>query len=236
MTLVADMQDPPRVVLDMIDEWKGGAQVVWAVRDKPSQETATSRLFGKAYYQLLSKWAKLDMPPTGSDMVLLDRAAIDGLIRFRELNLAIFPLIAWMGYRQASVVFAKQSRVKGASGWTLRKRIKLVADSLISFTFLPVRFFSLAGMSSAVLGFLYAAVIVVRYATGHIIEGWSSIMVAVLVFSGVQLLMLGVLGEYLWRTLGEARGRPRYLIEAQTGAKTTDAVVVSIRGSSLSGS
>lgn len=164
----------------------------------------------------MNQWAKLDMPPTGSDMVLLDRAVIEALKRFRELNLSLFTLIAWMGFRRDQVVFTKQSRAYGRSGWTFRKRLKLVIDSLVSFTFLPVRFFTLAGMISAGLGFLYSIIVIAKYALGQQVEGWSSLMVAILVFSGVQLMMLGTMGEYLWRVLREAQGRPRYLIESST--------------------
>jgi dolichol-phosphate mannosyltransferase len=184
------------------------------------------------YYHMMRKWVGLhDMAPAGADVVLLDSAVVRALRGFGERNVSIFALISWMGFRQAAIVYDKQQRIHGRSGWTTRKKLKLVVDSITSFTFLPVRFFSGLGIVSALLGFLYAGIIIVRaLADARAVEGWSSLMVAILVIGGVQLLMLGVIGEYVWRSLQEARARPRYLIEAMvdgaaqvsSGADTTD--------------
>jgi polyisoprenyl-phosphate glycosyltransferase len=217
MVLVAaDLQDPPEVIPEMLVAWRTDAQVVWGVRASAPQTSVAGRLAARFYYYAMRRWAGLDsMAPTGADMMLLDRAVIDALLKFGERNLSIFALIAWMGFRQDSIRYEKQDRLHGTSGWTLGKKLKLAIDSITSFSFLPVRFFSALGILFALLGFIYAALTVGRsliYASP--VEGWSSLMVAVLVIGGLQLLMLGVLGEYLWRTLDEVRARPRYLLEA----------------------
>ncbi len=213
--LAADLQDPPETIGPMLERWRQGAQVVWAVRSAAPQVTAFDRRFARWYYQIMRRWAQMDnIGPTGADVVLIDKSVVKALMRFGERNLSIFALISWMGYRQSSVTYEKQNRVHGESGWTFRKKLTLAVDSITSFTFLPVRFFSALGILTAILGFAYAAVVVARAILGIPVEGWSSLMVAVLVLGGTQLLMLGVLGEYLWRALQEARGRPRYLVEA----------------------
>jgi polyisoprenyl-phosphate glycosyltransferase len=217
--LAADLQDPPETIGLMLAKWRDGAQVVWAVRATAPQTTAIDRQLAGLFYRLIRSWAGLqEMAPTGADMVLLDATVVRALRTFGERNVSIFVLISWIGFRQASITYDKQQRRHGRSGWTIRKKLKLVVDSVTSFTFLPVHFFSGLGIASALLGFLYAAFIVSRAILfASPVEGWSSLMVAVLVIGGLQLLMLGVLGEYVWRSLQEARGRPRYLIEATAG-------------------
>jgi dolichol-phosphate mannosyltransferase len=127
-----------------------------------------------------------------------------------------------MGFTQDSIVYDKQARLHGESGWNLKKKLKLVVDSITSFTYFPIRLMSYLGSFIAVLGFLYAAIIVTNALAGNPAEGWSSLMVVLLVIGGVQMLMMGVLGEYLWRALDESRRRPRYLIEARTNSPDPD--------------
>jgi dolichol-phosphate mannosyltransferase len=122
-----------------------------------------------------------------------------------------------MGFRQSSVLYEKQMRLHGRSGWTLRKKVKLVVDSLTSFTYQPIRWMSLIGLIVSMLGLLYAGILVLNRLLGAPVEGWTSLMVIVLFLGGGQMFMLGVLGEYIWRGLDEARRRPRYLVERVAG-------------------
>jgi polyisoprenyl-phosphate glycosyltransferase len=223
--IAADLQDPPEVIPAMLAAWRAKAQVVWSVRATAPQTSVAGRLAARLYYYAMRNWAGLDsIAPTGADMMLLDRAVMDALLGFGERNLSIFALIAWMGFRQESISYEKQDRLHGTSGWTFSKKLKLAIDSITSFSFLPVRFFSALGVLFALLGFVYAAFTIGRslmYSSP--VEGWSSLMVAVLVIGGLQLLMLGVLGEYLWRTLDEVRARPRYLLEASVNGEAQPA-------------
>jgi dolichol-phosphate mannosyltransferase len=141
---------------------------------------------------------------------------VDALRQFRETNVSIFALVSWMGFRQSSIAYEKKARLHGQSGWTLEKKLKLVADSVTSFTYLPIRLMSYVGFVVALIGFVYAGIVVLNALTGEPEQGWSSLMVIVLIIGGVQMLMMGVLGEYLWRALDESRRRPPYLIEATT--------------------
>lgn len=218
VVMSGDLQDPPEEIPRLLDEWRNKNDVVWAVRKSREGEGAFKLGFSRLYYALMKKTEALkNLPSTGADFFLLDRRVIDALNSFQEGNVSILALITWMGFRQASVYYEKKARLHGQSGWSLAKKLKLVADSITSFTYFPVRMMSYLGCATALLGFVYAAVITIRALEGAPVQGWSSLMAVVLVLGGVQMIMMGVLGEYLWRTLYEARRRPRYVIEAVAG-------------------
>jgi polyisoprenyl-phosphate glycosyltransferase len=157
-----------------------------------------------------------EMPATGADFLLLDHRVLDAFRQFGESNVSVMALVTWMGFRQTTIGYDKQARLHGKSGWSLEKKIKLVIDSITSFTYLPIRAMSYLGFALALLGFAYAAVVATRALLGYGLQGWASLMVVVLVVGGAQMVMMGVLGEYLWRALDESRHRPRFLIEATT--------------------
>ncbi len=214
--MAADLQDPPETIPDLIDRWRAGAQVVWAVRSQRKGESRSTLAFSRLYYWLMRRVVGLaDMPPNGADFVLLDRVVADALRHFNERNTSLLALISWMGFRQSQIRYDKDARLYGRSGWSLGKKLKLVVDSVAAFSFLPIRLMLSVGVVTALLGLIYAVVIIMNALFGHPAEGWSSLMVIVLVIGGVQMLMLGLLGEYVWRALDEVRQRPRYLIETE---------------------
>jgi dolichol-phosphate mannosyltransferase len=212
--LAADLQDPPETIPQLVAKWREGAKVVWAVRDERDGESAATKLLSRLYYWLMRRFAEVQPPSRGADFLLADRRLIDELRSAPEKHTSILSLIQWMGFDQAHVAYNKAARHSGSSKWTLRKKLKLAVDSFVSFSYTPVRLASACGLLFAFSGFAYAGVIAIRaIALGSPVQGWSSLMCVLLIVSGVQLAMLGVLGEYLWRTLDEARGRPRYIIE-----------------------
>jgi len=218
VVMAADLQDPPETLPALLQKWRERAQVVWAVRDHREGETVSTVGFARLYYFLMRRIVGIkDIPATGADFFLLDRRVVDAFTQFSESNVSIMALITWMGYRQDSILYDKQSRLHGRSGWTLEKKLKLIADSVTSFTYLPIRLMSYLGFIVALIGFLYAAVVIANALGGNPPQGWTSLMVVVLVVSGIQMVMMGVLGEYLWRALDESRRRPRFLIEAVAG-------------------
>jgi polyisoprenyl-phosphate glycosyltransferase len=213
--MAADLQDPPETLPALLAEWRRGSQIVWAVRARRPGETAGTRGFARLYYSLMRTVVGMkDLPATGADFFLADRAVLDAFGLFRETNVSLFALLSWMGFRQTAVAYDKQPRAHGRSGWSLGMKLKLVVDSVASFTYLPIRAMSWLGFAVAAAGFLYAAVVIANALAGRPPAGWTSLMVVVLVLGGLQMLMMGVLGEYLWRALDEARRRPRYLVEA----------------------
>ena len=129
----------------------------------------------------------------------------------------ILALITWTDFRQATISYNEQARLHGRSGWSLEKKLKLVVDSITSFTYFPIRLMSYVGFTTALLGFLHAGFVVFNALRGLPPQGWASLMVVVLILGGTQMVMLGILGEYLWRALDGSRRRPRYLIEAISG-------------------
>jgi len=217
VVLAADLQDPPETLPALLDQWLAGAQIVWAVRAQREGETASTVGFARLYYLIMRRLVGIqDMPATGADFFLLDRRVLDAFRQFHESNVSILALLTWMGFRQVTITYDKQARLHGRSGWSLRKKLKLVVDSVTSFSFLPVRLMSLVGFAVAIVGFLYAGVVTVNALAGRPPQGWASLMVVVLVVGGIQMVMMGVLGEYLWRALAESRGRPRYIVERTT--------------------
>jgi len=234
IVLAADLQDPPEEISRLLAEWQHGAQVVWAVRARREGEGATYLGFAHLYYALMRRTGALrDLPAEGADFFLIDRAVIDAFNQFRESHVSILALITWMGFCQATISYSKQARLHGRSGWNLEKKLKLVVDSITSFTYFPIRLMSYVGFITALLGFLYAGLVVFDALRGLPPQGWASLMVVVLVLGGIQMVMLGVLGEYLWRALDESRRRPRYLIEATTGMTEQISPEASRVGSSL---
>jgi dolichol-phosphate mannosyltransferase len=212
--LAADLQDPPETIPQLVAKWREGAKVVWAVREDREGESLATRLLSRLYYFLMRRMAEVRPPRKGADFLLLDRVVVAELRKAPEKHTSLLSLIQWMGFDQAEIVYTKAARHSGRSNWTLSKKLKLAVDSFVSFSYVPLRLASACGLLFAFSGFLYAAVIAVRaIALGSPVQGWSSLMCVLLIVSGVQLVILGILGEYLWRTFDEARGRPRYIVE-----------------------
>jgi glycosyltransferase involved in cell wall biosynthesis len=220
VVMAADLQDPPELLPGLIDKWRNGAKVVWAVRSERKGEKASKVGTANLFYFIMRHLAGLkDMAPTGADFFLIDRVVIDALNEFPERNVSLMALITWMGFQQGHVNYAKQARFHGKSGWSLEKKLKLAVDSVTSFTYLPIRAMTYLGICVAICGFLYAVLVIINTLRHHLVQGWASLMVVVLVLGGAQMLMLGVLGEYLWRAFDESRRRPRYIIERLCGSR-----------------
>jgi polyisoprenyl-phosphate glycosyltransferase len=216
--LAADLQDPPEAIPALLERWQAGHDVVWAARSARKGESWATQLCSRAYYWCMRRFALPETPRQGADFLLMDRKVIDAYNAIPEKNTSFLAMILWLGFRQTSISYVKQPRHSGRSKWNLSKKVKLFIDSVVSFSFAPLRLISLMGIAVSFLGFLYALVVVLNAITGRPAEGWTSLMVVVLVLGGVQMLMLGVLGEYLWRAFDEARGRPRYVIEEHLAA------------------
>lgn len=221
--LAADLQDPPELVPDLLARWRAGHHVVWAVRAARPGETLRTRVMARVFYRVLNWVGEVSLPPSGADFALLDRKVIDALSASAGANLSLGGEIARIGFRQTSMTYTKVARHAGRSKWRLRHRLKAFADAMVSFSYTPLRLMSYAGMVFSLVGFAYALVVIALRIMGSPSQGWASLMVVVLVLGGVQMTMLGVLGEYLWRTLGEAQNRPRYVVQEQYAHRPRDA-------------
>jgi len=216
--LAADLQDPPELIPQLIDCWRKGAQIVGAVRAKREGIDGGYKFFAGLYYAFMRQILGMkEIPATGADFFLLDRKVVDVLRHFKESDLCICALISWIGFRQEYVPYTKLARMHGISNQTMTKILRRILDSVTSFTYLPLRLISVAGMCVSIIGFLYAFLIIFRSLLFDApVQGWPSLMVVVLLIGGIQMLMMGFLGEYLRRTLDESRKRPFYMIERDT--------------------
>ncbi|OBZ13443.1 glycosyltransferase family 2 protein [Bacillus sp. FJAT-26390] len=209
----ADLQDPPELFADMIRSWESGNKVILATR-KGREESFSQRLFSNSYYFLMRRFALKDYPNGGFDFVLLDNQVVGELNLINEKNTNIMSLIYWLGYSQESIAYVRQERVLGKSRWTLSKKIKLVIDSFVSFSYTPIRLMSSVGIFTALLSFLYGLFVVYNAVFGTIaLQGWSTIIALITFLLGLIMVMLGIIGEYLWRILDESRKRPAYIID-----------------------
>jgi len=215
--LAADLQDPPELILQMLDLWRAGNHVVWAVREEREGVSKIDVVLANTFYRLLNLLGEVNLPPRGSDFALLDRKALEALLQSTGSDPSIGGEIARLGFSAAEITYTKEKRAAGGSKWTLKRKLKAFADAFVSFSYAPLRAMSYLGMLFSLLGFAYAVlVIIVRLRTRTPVQGWSSLIVVVLVMGGVQMMMLGVLGEYLWRTLEAARHRPAYFLEEKS--------------------
>lgn len=213
VTKQADLQEDSTLILEMYESWKRGNKVVLAVR-KERKENKVKVFFANMYYAIIRKLVNKNMPSGGCDCYLVDRKVIEVLERLDEKNSSLTLQVMWVGFKTDMIYFVRQDREVGQSRWTLSKKIKLVMDSVMSFSYFPLRFMSGLGIVFNLLALvLLISVLIEKFTKGTPIAGWASLMCVILLASGMIMLMLGVLGEYIWRTLDAARTRPPYIVD-----------------------
>lgn len=209
----ADLQDPPELIADFLEKWREGYDVVYAVRMRREGETWFKRLTAKLFYRMLRKMTEIEIPVDTGDFRLMDRSVVESLRTIKEKHRFIRGLVSWVGFRQIGVPYERAERFAGESKYPLRKMLKFSLDGITSFSFRPLQWASKLGMASSGIGFLFILVLLyLKIFTTLTIQGWTSLMVVVLFLGGIQLFMLGVLGEYIGRIYDEVRDRPLYLI------------------------
>ncbi len=209
----ADLQEPSELVVQMVESWKKGNNVVLAVREG-RDEKKSQTFFSNLYYAMVRKTAFPSMPKMGFDVYLLDRKVIDVLAGFDEKNSALTGQILWSGFRTACVPYTRLARQIGKSRWTFKKKVRLVMDTLFSFSTLPIKFILFFGSFAFFASFAWGLCLIVMKIMGNIpISGWTAMMVFQLFSFGVTMLTLGILGEYLWRSFDASRNRPPFIIE-----------------------
>lgn len=209
----ADLQDPPEVILEFIQKWREGFEVIYGVRRKREGETAFKLWTAKLFYRIIRKITQFDIPVDTGDFRLMDRRAVDALLKLRERHRFIRGLVSWIGYKQTGVLYDRASRKHGETHYPFKKMLKFALDGVTSFSMFPLQIATYVGVFSsacAFLGILYT--LYLRFWTTRTIHGWSSMMIVVLFLGGVQLLAIGVIGEYLGRVFDEVRRRPLYFV------------------------
>lgn len=209
----ADLQEPTELVLEMVESWKKGNNVVLAVREG-REESKSQTFFANFYYDLVRKTALPNMPKGGFDVYLIDRKVITVLENLDEKNSALTGQLLWSGFKTDIVYYTRLAREIGESKWTLKKKIRLVMDTLFSFSSLPITAVLTVGVGSMIVAIIWAIVVLVSKLNGAItVSGWTTLFIFNLFSFGVIMMTLGVLGEYLWRTFDASRNRPPYIIE-----------------------
>ena len=222
--MVADLQDPPELLIQMLERWRSGVQVVWAVRRHQPGDGSGTQLY---YWIMRNLVGMNDMPATGADFFLVDRVVIDAFLAAADRHVSIFALMMWLGFRREFIQYDKQPRTRGRSGWTLAKKLKLVVDSIVGFSDFPIWWLTYAGVAALVAALVPAVVAVVAYSGLNA----ALLLLAALVIGlfGCHLIALAILGHYVWRGLDAARKRPLYSIEAVAKAHDMPAAVAGDR-------
>ncbi len=209
----ADLQEPTEMIIEMVERWKKGFNVVLAVR-KEREESKSQTLFANLYYTMVRKMMLESMPKNGFDVYLVDRKVINVLVALDETNSALTGQILWGGFKTDKVYYTRVAREIGKSRWTLKKKVKLVSDTLFSFSVLPIKMVSVIGFCSFVGSIIWAILEIIFKLKGLIeVSGWTTLFIFNLFSFGVIMLTLGILGEYIWRTFDASRNRPPYIVE-----------------------
>jgi len=214
----ADLQDPPEIIPQLIAQWKVGYDIVFTVRESRRRESVFKRTTAALFYRLLRRLTAPDIPLDAGDFRLMSRRAVEALKPIRERNRFVRGLVGWIGFRHTCVRFVRDARQAGETKYPLRKMIRFALNGLISFSFVPLQLATYLGFAVSLFSFLYIAyAIELKLFTDRAVQGWASIMVAMLFIGGVQLISLGIMGEYIGRIYDEVKQRPLYVIDELAG-------------------
>jgi polyisoprenyl-phosphate glycosyltransferase len=213
----ADLQDPPEVMAKMFDYWQKGLKLVIANR-QDREDAWTDKLFSNTFQRLIRRYGLKNLPAGGFDFVLFDAVLRRQVVDMQEKNTNTLYLLLWLGYDYVSIPYTRRKRDAGKSRWTLGKKIKLLIDSFVAFSYWPIRAISVTGIVLGIGSFFYAMFLIVNKLFGFVqVEGWTTMMVVMVLLGAFQMTALGIIGEYVWRTLDATRRRPSYVVEEVTG-------------------
>lgn len=218
--IAADLQDPPEAMCEMIRLWEGGKPVVFAVRKDRHGDPFFTRMAANVFNWLFERLVFHGISTNGIGFFLIDRQVVDAVVKIQERNSHLIGLILWTGFPYATVEYERVERVHGKSRWTFTRKINYFIDTFAAFSYLPLRLSSFFGFLFAGLGGLYAILVIALRLLNltPAVQGWTALIVVLLVVSGVQLIILGIMGEYLWRNFDATRRRPPFIVEKVVGA------------------
>lgn len=215
----SDLQHPPSLIAAMVTKWRAGADIVSAVRLGTEEASILKRVSARAFYAMLNSISETHIVPGAADFVLLSRPAHEALLRMPERHRFLRGMVSWIGFRREFVEYQAPPRRAGESSYTLGRMIRLASDALVSFSTAPVRLATRLGLAVVTSGMLYLVYILYTLVAhpGHVIAGWTSLIIVVLILSGVQIMFFGLIGEYIARIFEEAKGRPLYFFKQRAG-------------------
>jgi glycosyltransferase involved in cell wall biosynthesis len=217
----ADLQDPPELILDMIDKWKEGYDVVYAKRVKRKGETMFKKVTAYLFYRVLRAATEIDIPVDTGDFRLIDRKVRDQLVYMRERSRFVRGLVSWVGFKQTAVEYEREKRFAGETKYPLKKMIRFSLDGITSFSYKPLKLASLLGFflsASSVLGIIIT--LYLKLFTHSTVAGWAFLFMVTLLCNGIMFMMLGVMGEYIGRIYDEVKQRPLYIVKETWGVGT----------------
>ncbi len=217
----ADLQDPPEVLLDFVAKWLDGYDVVYGVRTEREGETQFKLWTAKLFYRFIRKLSDTRIPLDTGDFRLMDRRVVDALLSMPERDRFVRGMVSWLGFSQAAVAYRRAPRAAGVTKFSILKMVRFALDGIFSFSILPLRLATWTGFTASALAILGIAVVVLGRIFGMpgLVKGWSSTVIAVLFVGGVQLICLGIIGEYVGRIYGESKRRPLYIVDERMGFK-----------------
>lgn len=218
----ADLQDPPELLSEMLAKADEGYEVVYAVRAAREGEGAFKKVTAHVFYRLMRRWTNVEIPVDTGDFRLMGPRAVAAFRRLRERHRFVRGLAAWVGFRQTGVSYVRPARTRGETKWPLRKMLRFALDALTSFSYVPLQLATWLGFAVSAFAFFYIAVVLVLKILAINVPGWTTLMVFILLLGGVQLILIGVLGEYLGRIYEEIKGRPLYLVAEEVGGEEED--------------
>jgi glycosyltransferase involved in cell wall biosynthesis len=214
----ADMQDPPEVILEMVARWQGGADVVYGQRVSREGETALKTLTAKAFYRILNVMSDINIPVDTGDFRLMDRKVVDAFLKMPERHRFVRGMVSWLGFNQAPVAYRRAPRLAGQTKYPFSKMLRFALDGMFSFSRAPLRLVNWLGFLCSFVAFLGIVVtLVVRLFTNAWVPGWAALFIALLFLGGIQLISLGIIGEYIGRIYDEVKGRPLYVLQERLG-------------------
>src|ERR1700728_1825535 len=211
----ADLQDPPELIPTMVARWEEGSDVVYAVRKQRDGETAFKLATASWFYKLFDKLAQVDLEPNSGDFRLLDRRALDALLTMTERSRFLRGMTVWVGFKQTAVSYERDARHAGETKYTLRKMLRFSLDAIASFSHLPLQVATYVGLLSAGVAFIAIPVVIILRLFDSYLPGFGSITIAILLLGGIQLIALGVIGEYVGRIYDEVKHRPLYIVREE---------------------
>ena len=220
VVLSADLQDPPELIPELVRRWNGGSHRIVLATRAAREDGAFARWASRVFYRLMRRYAVPNMPEGGFAFFLVDRRVVDIINQLDEKNTFLQGMILWTGFRPEVIPYTRRRRPHGRSRWSLSRKVKYFVDGFVTYTVAPIRLITLVGLAVSLLSFGYAALILLlRLFWGLPVEGWAPTMISILGLSGVQLVMLGIIGEYLWRNYYETRKLPSYVIDGVLDAR-----------------
>jgi polyisoprenyl-phosphate glycosyltransferase len=213
--LDSDLQDPPETILEMLEHWRAGIDVVYAVRRRRPGETRFKLATARAFYRLFGALADVPLAPDSGDFRLLDRAPLDALSSMRERSRFLRGMTVWVGYTQTAVPYERDARRAGETKYTLGRMLGFAFDAISSFSHRPLQLATLAGFISAGVAFVAIPVVIVLRLLGSYLPGFGTITIAILLLGGIQLIAIGLIGEYVGRIYDEVKGRPLYVVRTR---------------------